>query len=79
MDLFDVYKHNALEHDASLVRRDGSFKPIVQFNEELFEEMVDIAADDELIATAEEIAAVETARIVNSRLRNPDVPHFITS
>lgn len=71
-DLADLYAHDSIEHDASLVREDFFFDPLAQFNESLFEQMVQSAASNERITQAE-LASFQAERITDSRRNNPEV------
>ena len=41
LNLRDLYEHNAIEHDASIVRHDEYFEPLSQFDSTLFENLIE--------------------------------------
>lgn len=67
-NLTDLYAHNVVEHDASLVRYDHFFEPFAQFSQELFDEMV----GDSDIVTREMVLEHRLRRIRNSLEFNPE-------
>jgi ABC-type Na+ transport system ATPase subunit NatA len=69
-NLFDLYTHNAGEHDASLVREDHYFDELAQFNLTLFEQLTAPSMNDTL--TFDNIFEHMKKRIIDSRMRNPD-------
>lgn len=70
-NLFDMYTHNAGEHDASLVREDHHFDEFAQFNVTLFEQLIANAVNGTLALDA--IIQHMMNRIIDSRIRNPYV------
>ncbi|CAB9514053.1 Peroxidase, family 2 [Seminavis robusta] len=70
--LIDLFLHNLLEHDASLVRQDEHFFHIAQYDGGLFQAMVQPAVDrgDEWV-TREDIAIHLARRIRHSIRNNP--------
>lgn len=67
-NLTDLYAHNVVEHDASLVREDEYFEPFAQFSQELFDEMV----GDSDVVTREMVLEHRLRRIRNSLEFNPE-------
>lgn len=68
-NLFDLYTHNAGEHDASLVREDHYFDKFAQFNLTLFEQLIAPSVNGTL--TFDNIFDHMKKRIINSRTQNP--------
>lgn len=72
-DLVQLYKHNMIEHDASLVHKDHYFEPRAQYNDKLFAELARQAQGNML--TRKGVSRHQQQRIYHSRKTNPDV-HF---
>lgn len=70
-NLFDLYEHNVVEHDASLVRQDEYFEPFAQFSQTLFDDLV--GQDDSGLVTRETLLDHRLARIEHSKKHNPQV------
>ena len=69
--LRDFHRHDVVEHDSSLVRRDHYFEPESQFNLELYNEMISLARDG--VLTREQISQHQQNRIQDSLDNNPEV------
>lgn len=71
INLFDLYQHNVIEHDASMVRRDEYFEPVAQFNPDLFQRLV--ARSKNGLLTRQDLADWRVERIRDSKQTNPMV------
>ena len=71
IDLFDLYNHDRPEHDASMVRQDVFFEELGQFDETLFDEMLQYAFENGTISL-DNLFQFRVDRIHHSRIHNPE-------
>jgi hypothetical protein len=76
INLFDLFAHNTIEHDSSLVRQDSFFELHAQFNETIFQQMIANAVDGKI--TSADVDEHSFNRIFESRRTNPDVSYDFT-
>ncbi|KAJ3113164.1 hypothetical protein HDU96_003725 [Phlyctochytrium bullatum] len=69
--------HGLIEHDASMTRSDAGLGDAVQFNETLFTELLSHASSPTHISLSD-LIAFRTARVTDSRLRNPSFSYTNT-
>lgn len=76
-DLEELSKHNAIEHDASLTRRDAAQvpdqgKPDLQLVDELLGAATGKGENGEVLLTKEDLSKVLAKRRTAARAENPD-------